>query len=418
MIQSEKIFLLWGVRTILSIGHVLAVFHFLKNSKNFLNSIDAFTYDENVKYYMNHKNFCIDIKNVNLANIDNIQDAFAILMGLEAEYLQRYLDLNEVIINSDENLDEQILLNDDDRWFHSEYESFTRSYFYDGDIDIIVLYQQSTTEDLWTGHLHEYVSKLYNSGIVLRCDIQEALQDFGIFLQYDKDSWVYRMYHAWQEKRAWTFKEALYLFKGCALDTPRKIVDLRQNSWLLNLETQSVWNAVSRQQLCLKDLLRRHVAIFPELEEFRYQEHTYYRPEQIILWLCENTNLLPPPILVDIIYSVPQKEKFYDTIEQSINKLAIIHENLNEEKQQYTALNEPEKCRQLIQDILPFWESYTSSYKEEPSMQDVMDYLISHNPSLLAYKNRSNSSLLHAVKKGAIISAFEKYTEEKAKRAS
>ena len=199
-------------------------------------------------------------------------------------------------------------------------------------------------------------------------------------------------------------------FKGCAIDSDKKLTDLRQNSWLLNLETESVWNATSCQNIDLKDLLHRHISVVPQLEEFTYGDKVFYKPEQIILWLCDNTNLLPPAILVDTIFSDQERAKYYDVIDYNIKRLSDIHTALEAEKQHYIALNKPEHLNQLIAEIMPFWDDYVLCNNQEPSMEEVVDYLIIHNPSLLIYKNRQNNSLQNALKRGVIISAYTKYS--------
>ncbi|MEM6603358.1 MAG: hypothetical protein AAF621_04840 [Pseudomonadota bacterium] len=369
--------------------------------------------EEAVAHYRNHNRFLFDFKTLNLKEIQTEQDAFAILMKLQPEALRRYASLHQMTLHADYENIYSVFHTEDDLSFYIEYQHFLRDFYYDGYIDPLSLGEEVHLLDLWNGDFKDYAQSLYNNGFIFRYDVMRMLAEHDIPLTYHPESWPYNLYTFWKEKQAWTFHEALALFKGECPDRQFKFYDFRQHPWILNVQTASIWNIRQKKRIGLEDILQRHIAVTNQLEEFHYRDKVFYKPEQIVCWFLEQTSHLPPDPLMKIILGPERFKQYYRDLSLRMEENENVMQQIRNMRDQSETLEKPQTRQLLIKCAMPFWDDYLRKEGTEPDISDVTNYLIRENPHLLTFKNRRRSSLDIALTPRALQNEYENYTRLK-----
>lgn len=66
----------------------------------------------------------------------------------------------------------------------------------------------------WNGSFQDYVTSLYNEGVVFGQHIVRALKEKGIYLRCSPDSWPIKFYKRWIDRGVWTLGDAAELYSG------------------------------------------------------------------------------------------------------------------------------------------------------------------------------------------------------------
>ncbi len=269
-----------------------------------------------------YNNYKLDFNTITIDNIKSEEEAFSILLGFEPTYFSQFMSLEKRRTTEPKNDDGSTAFTQflqKDKAFHKGYQAFiTEEYKGWGNYTAVIdIYQKAVEQDFWSkdDKFTNYLHKLHDTGFIFKDEIYNNLAPIGIQQEYSKNGWATEFYKNRIQDGCWTLKEALYLYKGI---DPKNIQhpyhDLSQNPYNLRHNTDPLlaWNTFDNDYTNINAKLRNHVSSGESINiverkggaifKFRTNEfEDRFKPKDIVEWLMENTEHIPPKPLLRIL---------------------------------------------------------------------------------------------------------------------
>lgn len=214
-----------------------AKFTIHKDFKIYLHSIGKMPHDPNLERYTMHEQYRADLKEWNVANIQDEDTALSLLLGLQPKHFIRIQALEErqkTGVLKDGFAPRAWQFSDDEKWFYDEYLAFLREEFpylrqkgYGTIMHALApLVRDAKCLATWQGSFKEYVQELHDNGLVLMPKIYDSLQVLGVAPSYSSQGWAVQFYKRWASYPTWSLKQAADLYLGTDPDKSQSFIYL------------------------------------------------------------------------------------------------------------------------------------------------------------------------------------------------
>jgi hypothetical protein len=169
---------------------------------------------------------------------------------------------------------------------------------------IIELVEKAKKLNIWNSNFSVYAQNLHNEGFIFKKEIYDVLHHLKITVQYEENGRATQFYKKYLKEGAWTLTEAVLLFKGEDPNNNFFFYDVSQNPHSIIFEEKEpkFWESFNKEFLPLETRLKRYRLIGKI--SYGTNEKTgeiLYKPEEIIPWLLNNTDYIPPAALLQEI---------------------------------------------------------------------------------------------------------------------
>lgn len=265
---------------------------------------------ESFDKYKNHEIYEADLS-ADIAQIHTSQEAAAILLGLNLQYLLEFQRVKQEIQKEPEG-EGYFKLSGEDKILFREYKIFMNKYyghaFFVPDITIT----NKTFPELAKiefQSLSQFANAAYNDGYLFRKSVTDFLEQNGIKLKYNTDSWVIKNYKHFAKEPLWTVEQAFNLFKGIFrfegshAKGNNSMIDLREDNSLFTYHgSEYAWAWDSNIEELVNIMPRLEKACRAGTLEFvEYADDVSFKPKVIIEWLRKNTECTPNQALLQVM---------------------------------------------------------------------------------------------------------------------
>lgn len=324
-----------------------------ENFMEFLISNDIVKVNPALEKWQDHSRFEFKYKSVNSSEIKNERCALFLLFNLDIRIYDKYSNITnkfwhaneeaKCLAFSPEGMDS---LSDEEVWLWNEYRLYLfEKYGHEGAIYSIM--KEIANLGLWGGDIKAYAHKLYDNGYIFDNKIYNVL---GIVPEYTKDSPILELYNHWCKMPAWSFEQACYLFIGeepkidyvttsysmlsrVKITTIGSSIFSRDNSSNEKEKSIKLFNfRISQENIMYMQGYYKSVDMYKLLAlseavgdctsyefnpNYDWRHLTYaemynkppkehikvYKPQDIVKWLFNNTEIAPPKLLIDCLFS-------------------------------------------------------------------------------------------------------------------
>ncbi len=297
-------------------------------------------------YLTNHEIFKYDFTNNNISKITTKHDAIALLLGLNPDYLIEANEINKIYKKFtgkdvekgnafDTLVDKQKFLV---RNFHKFYDNYYGSCLFSPFLQITSVYNKMAEYKF--ENLRQFANELYNDGYILKNTVTDFLNQNGVELKYNHDSWVIQEYDLWKTKGSISLKNAFNLIKGYFNDEKR-LTDLREgysilsdylkandgyeaNVWAYHKGTEEFYNIL--------DVIENEISA-GEIKFFEGKKgdvitskERLFKAEEILARIIDKSGYEPPKALMEVFFNndIKKLKKEPNKINDEVNLDYII----------------------------------------------------------------------------------------------
>lgn len=220
------------------------------------------------------------------------RQAISLMIGLEPKFLERFLS-----INSEAEVER-------DKLFHNSYSDFLR-YSSKGLFELhqnphsIMVELESKFSDF--DDVFSFFKQAYQEGYVPCYKLMKHLGKNNKKLEYEKDNWIYRLFLRYGKMDYWSLKDFEYLMVGKNPDNEGQQItfynESSQNRYYIS------GNMPNGYHIRFKDVGNLPFkSIEEKLKKYSdVEKDGNYRPKKLLEIVLEETEIVPHPVLVEMV---------------------------------------------------------------------------------------------------------------------
>lgn len=228
------------------------------------------------------------------------RQAISLMLGLEPEFLERFLS-----INSKAEAEQ-------DKLFHNSYSDFLR-YSSDGLFQLHqnphLIMDELEYKFSYFDEVFSFFNQAYQEGYVPCYKLMNHLGKNNKKLEYQKDNWIYQLFFRYSKMDYWSLKDFECLMVGKNPDNEGQQItfynESSQNRYYISGNMPngyhiSVKNAGSLSFKSIEEKLKKYSDV---------EKDGNYRPKKLLEIVLEETEIVPHPLLVEMIFKRKTEQK-------------------------------------------------------------------------------------------------------------
>jgi hypothetical protein len=222
------------------------------------------------------------------------RQAISLILGLEPEFLERFLS-----INSEAEMEQ-------DKLFHNSYSDFLR-YSSSGLFELHqnphLIMNELESKFSYFDEAFSFFNQVYQEGYIPCYKIMKHLEENNKKLEYKKDNWIYQIFSKYGKMDYWSLKDFECLMVGKNPDNESQQItfynESSQNRHRISSNMPNgyhIWikNAGNFPFKSIEERLKKYSDV---------EKGGNYRPKKLLEIALEETEIVPHPLLIEMIFN-------------------------------------------------------------------------------------------------------------------